>query len=176
MRPVYFCLHRGSPHDSRIFLEILKELKRKRILRKEDRIIADKGYCSYENYEVAFSVYKVVPLIFPKKNMKISRILSVSQPLDIYSGKYPMKEEIQFFINLKKKFEKWLSKWKDFRPLRSRIEDVFKLLKDGFLKEKIHRYIRKSCYRFVLLGVLLSGIILNKGFYSKRLLQALAKE
>jgi len=62
-----------------------------------------------------------------------------------------------------------------FKPLRGRIEDVFKLLKDGFFKEKIHRYTRKSCYRFVLLGVLLAGIIINKGFYSQELLQGLAE-
>jgi len=34
---------------------------------------------------------------------------------------------------------------------------------------------RKSCYRFVLLSVLLAGVIIDKGFYSQELLQGLAE-
>ncbi|KYK35824.1 MAG: hypothetical protein AYK18_12715 [Theionarchaea archaeon DG-70] len=165
LRPVYFCLHRGSPNDARLFLEILSELKRRRILRNGDTVIADRGYTSYNNYEKAFTLYKVIPLIFPRKNMDISRILSVSYPMDIFSQKTPLEKTKQFFKDLQKKFAELLPKWKD----------VFKLLKDGFFKEKIHRYTRKSCYRFVLLGVLLAGIIINKGFYSQELLQGLAE-
>ncbi|MBU7012402.1 MAG: transposase [Theionarchaea archaeon] len=175
LRPVYFCLHRGSPNDAKLFLEILEELKRRRILRNGDTIITDKGYCSYDNYKTAFTVYKVIPLIFPRKNMSIPRILSVSYPVDIFSQKTPLEKTKQFFKNLKEKFAELLPKWKDFRPLRGRIEDVFKLLKYGFFKEKIHRYTRKSCYRFVLLGVLLAGVIIDKGFYSQELLQGLAE-
>ncbi|KYK31927.1 MAG: hypothetical protein AYK18_05540 [Theionarchaea archaeon DG-70] len=46
---------------------------------------------------------------------------------------------------------------------------------ERFFKEKIHRYTRKSRYRFVLLGVLLAGVIIDKGFYSQELLQGLAE-
>jgi len=47
--------------------EILHELKRRRILRYKDIIIADKGFTSYKNYELSISRYKIVPLIFPKE-------------------------------------------------------------------------------------------------------------
>ena len=105
--------------------------------------------------------------------MNISKILSVSYPVDIFSQKALLEKPRQFFKDLHEKFAELFPKWKDFRPLRGRIEDVFKLLKEGFFKEKIHRYTRKSCCRFVLLGVLLAGVIINKGFYSQKLLQEL---
>jgi hypothetical protein len=175
LRPVYICLHRGSPNDAKIFLDILQEIKKKRILRVGNSIITDKGYCSYKNYWRAFSVHKVIPLIFPRKNMSISKILSVSFPLEIFLQKTPIGKAKQLFRKMQKKFAETLPKWEDFRPLRGRIEDVFKLLKDGFFKTKIHRYTRKSCYRFVILGVLLAGIIINQGFYSQELLQGLAE-
>ncbi len=175
LRPVYFCLHRGSPNDAKLFLEILEELRRRRILRNGDTIVTDKGYCSYENYKMAFTVYKVIPLILPRKNMSITRILSVSYPLDVFSQNSSTEKEKQFFINLHKKFKKKLSEWEDFRLLRGEIEDVFKLVKSGFFEKKIHRYTRKSCYRFVILGVLLAGIILNKRLCPKELLQPLSE-
>lgn len=175
LRPVYFCMHRGSPNDAKIFLEILEKMKKRRILRNGDTIMTDKGYCSYENYRIAFSVYKVIPLILPRKNMSIDKILSVCYPLDIFSKKTPVKKAKQFFIDLHIKFKKKLLEWKDFRSKRGEIEDVYKLIKDGFFKTKIHRYTRKSCYKFVILGVLLAGTILNNGLCSKELLQVLSE-
>jgi hypothetical protein len=107
--------------------------------------------------------------------MKITKIVSVSYPLTLFSKRTSLKEEKQWFKNPARKFEKMLQTWKDFKPLRSRIEDIFKLFKTGFFKEKIHRHTRKSCFKFVLLGVLLSGIIPSKEFHSKKLLQTLAE-
>ena len=130
LRPVFFLFNRGSPNDAKIFLEILDELKRRRILRNGDTIITDKGYTSYENYEIAFTVYKAVPLIMPRRNMSITRILSVCYPLDVFSEKISTEKAKQFFIKLHEKFKKMLLEWKDFRPLRSEIENVFKLVKN----------------------------------------------
>jgi len=53
-------------------------------LRKGDVALADKGYYSYRNYVMAISRFKVVPLIFPRKNFSISRILGIfPYPLEI---------------------------------------------------------------------------------------------
>jgi len=175
LRPVHFYIHPGSPNDAKIFLEILNTLKRKRIVRNGDTIITDKGYCSYDNYHVAFSVFKVIPLIFPRKNMDIDKILSVSYPLDAFSHIESTEKEKDFFLQLKEKFEEKIKKWKDFKPLRSRIEDVFKLLKSGVYRGKIHRYTEKSCQRFVICSVLLAGAIIYVGFRSKTHLQTLAE-
>jgi len=86
-----------------------------------------------------------------------------------FHKKLHWKKTKQFFKDLHKKFSELLPKWRDFKPLRGRIEDVFKLIKDGFFREKIHRYTRKSCYKFVLMGVLLAGVIINEGFHSQKL-------
>jgi hypothetical protein len=82
----------GAVHDSKIFFEILKELKRRRILRNKDILIADKGFTSYKNYELSISRYKIVPLIFPKENMDKNKILGkLSYPLGCFKGKIPKK-------------------------------------------------------------------------------------
>ncbi|MBM4240231.1 MAG: transposase [Euryarchaeota archaeon] len=52
-KPLAFLIHEGSPHDSRIYEEILEELHRRRIMRKGDTIITDKGYYSYQNYQLS---------------------------------------------------------------------------------------------------------------------------
>jgi hypothetical protein len=55
LKPLAFLLHRGSPNDSRLFGEILVELKRRRIARNGNTIICDKGYYAYKNYILAIS-------------------------------------------------------------------------------------------------------------------------
>jgi hypothetical protein len=175
LRPVYFCMHRGSPNDAKMLSEILEELRRRRILRNGDTILTDKGYTSYKNYSTVFSVYKAIPLIMPRKNMSITRILSSCYPLEVFSDESQTKDAKQFFRNLYEKFKKKFLEWEDFRPLRGEIEDVFKLVKNGFIEEKIHRYTGKSCYKFVILGVLLAGTMLNKRFCSKEHLQTLSE-
>ena len=54
--PLAFLLHEGSPNDAKLFCQILKELKKRRIIREGDVLIADKGYYSYKNY---LKYYKV---------------------------------------------------------------------------------------------------------------------
>jgi len=92
-QPLVVLFHPGAVHDSKIFAEILNELKRRRILRYKDIIIADKGFTSYDNYELGISKYKIVPLIFPKENMDKNKILSrLSYSLDIFKQKIPDKK------------------------------------------------------------------------------------
>ncbi|GHU05833.1 hypothetical protein AGMMS49960_22210 [Betaproteobacteria bacterium] len=59
--------HPGAVPDTEIYLEMLEDLKKRRILKYGDLIIADKGYYSYTNYELSILRYKVIPLIYPKK-------------------------------------------------------------------------------------------------------------
>jgi len=76
---------------------------------------------------------------------------------------------------MKERFEEKIKNWKDFKPLRSRIEDVFKLLEKGLYRRKIYRYIEKSYHRFIICSVLLAGGIIYVGFRSKEHLQILAE-
>ena len=67
LRPLAFMIHPGCPSDIVIFSEILDNLKRRRILRKMDKILLDRGYYSYDNYAMAIQKYQVIPLIIRKK-------------------------------------------------------------------------------------------------------------
>jgi len=102
LRPLVFLLHSGSPHDSKLFEPIMEELQRRRIIRKGDTIIFDKGYYKYKNYQLGISLYKIVPLIFPHSNANIARILDrISYPITSYRhGKIP-EETRRFFLKTK---------------------------------------------------------------------------
>lgn len=81
-----------------------------------------------------------------------------------------MKEK-QFYNNLKHDLFKKLDPWKKFKPIRGKIEDFFKLLKQGLNMKPIHKYIPKSVY----LNVFLGSLIISRGFYSKTAIQQLSE-
>jgi len=70
LKQVTFHLYGGSPYYSRLFIEIVEGLRRRRVLSNGDRIIADKGFCDDENYWKCIMLHKVELCIFPKKNHK----------------------------------------------------------------------------------------------------------
>ena len=81
LTPVAILLHSGAPNDSKLFEEILEELHRRRLIRKRDVLIFDKGYYSFKNYQIGINKYKIVPFIFPKKifhKTKIRRQIKLS--------------------------------------------------------------------------------------------------
>ena len=100
-QPLVMLFHPGAVHDSKIFGEILDELKKRRILRYRDIVMADKGFTSYNNYEMGIARYKIVPLMFPKENMDKNKILSrLSYSLDCFNSEIPNK---QIYKNLYRK-------------------------------------------------------------------------
>ncbi len=89
-------IHKGSKHDSELFPEIMEKLRKRRIIRNKDIIIADKGYISFNNYREGILKYKIVPLIFPKENMKINKILSqFNYPLEYFKVKNKKRRHLQ---------------------------------------------------------------------------------
>ena len=100
LKPLAFLIQEGSPNDAKLFREVLEELKRRRIARKGDVILADKGYYSYN--VMAISRFKVVPLIFPRKNFSLSRLLGMfSYPLEFFFSKSRKK---LLFVRLAREF------------------------------------------------------------------------
>ena len=92
--PVAIIIHSGAPHDSRIFSEIMTNLQKRRIIRKNDTIIFDRDYYSYKNYQIGISKYKIVPLIFPKENFKIQQLKDkLTYPLRIFNNKNTEKQK-----------------------------------------------------------------------------------
>ena len=93
-------LHQGSPGDAKIYEEILEELKRRRIARNGDTIILDKGYYGYRNYGLGISRFKVISVIFPRKNFKMGKLMAMlSYPLSIFNRSNPEKEK-EFYKGL----------------------------------------------------------------------------
>ena len=77
-----------------------------------------------------------------------------------------MKEK-HFYNNLKHELFKKLDQWKKFKPIRGKIGDFFKLLKQGLNMKPIHKYTPKSVKKTVYLNVFLGSLMISRGFYSK---------
>jgi hypothetical protein len=173
LRPLIFLLHPANKHESKIYPEVMDELKRRRILKKRDVIIFDRGFYAYKNYLIGMK-YRVVPLIFPRDNFNLDRLDGLmSYPLNLFDSKNLEKEK-ELFIKLKAKLMNFLSKWTGFKPVRSVIEDVFKVCKSMGLRN-LHRYSMRSVYKYTVVNVLLIGMVVAVGIREKRVLQRLAE-
>ena len=83
-----FCIliHSGAPSYTKLFDNILKELKRRRIIKKRDIIYFDRGYYSYKNYQIGINKYKIVPAIFPKQSFSFKKLEGqMSYPLEVFN-------------------------------------------------------------------------------------------
>ena len=73
-KPLLFLLNPANKHEVKIFREVMGELRRRKMLRKRDVLIFDRGFYAYRNYLVGINEYKIVPLIFPRSNFKLRRL------------------------------------------------------------------------------------------------------
>ena len=177
MNPVCILIHSGAPNDAKLFDEIMENLQKRRIIQKGDIIIFDKGYYSYKNYQLGISKYKIVPFIFPKENFNKTKLNDqLSYPLQVFKKTKKILAQKQFYNNLKIELFKKLDQWKKFKPIRGKIEDFFKLLKQGLNMREIHRYTPKSVSKTVYLNVFLGALIISQGFYSKTAIQQLSEK
>ena len=173
MQPLAMLLHEGSPNDAKIFSEIMYELKRRRILRKGDRIIFDKGYFSKENYQIAIVDYESAVLIFPRGKNPLQSVFDyVSYPLECFTGENKKKH---LYTALTKESKEMMEKWKNFKGIRSKIEDFNKILKEALSLRKIHHYTEESIKKNIFLNVLLAGLITASGFKTKKQIQRLTE-
>lgn len=78
-----------------------------------------------------------------------------------------MKEK-HFYNNLKHELFKKLDQWKKFKPIRGKIGDFFKLLKQGLNMKPIHKYTPKSVKKTVYLNVFLGSLIISRGSTQKQ--------
>ena len=172
MNPVCILIHSGAPNDAKLFDEIMETLQKRRIIKKGDTIIFDKGYYGYKNYQLGISKYKIVPFIFPKENFNRTKLDDqLSYPLQVFNQTKKIIKEKHFYNNLKHELFKKLDNWKKFKPIRGKIEDFFKLLKQGLDMREIHKYTPKSVTKTVYLNVFLGVLIISQGFYSKTAIQ-----
>ncbi len=119
----------------------MENLQKRQIIQKKDTLILDKGYYSYENYQIGISKYKIVPFIFPRDNFKRNKLNDqLSCSLQTFKKTKKIITEKRFYDNLKHELLKKLDNWKKFKPIRGKIEGFFKLLKQGLNMREIHKY------------------------------------
>jgi len=173
MQPLAMLLHEGSPNDAKIFSQIMGELKRRRIIRKGDRLFFDKGYFSKDNYQIAIIEYEIAVLIFPKGKNPLRKVFdNISYPLECFTGENKKKD---LYRALAQKSKEMMSRWKNYKGIRSKIEDFNKILKQTLSLRKIHSYTEESIAKKTYLNVLLAGLITSCGFRTKKEIQRLTE-
>jgi hypothetical protein len=176
LKPLAFLINEANVSEPKIYPEILKELKRRRIIKAGDVIYADRGYYSYENYVISVREFRLVPLIFPRKNCNFKKLFNMLRyPLKIFDSRRDTEKEIKIYKEIIAKFKELISKWKEFRSVRSVIEDIFKLAKKAYSMEDLHRYTKSSVQKYCSLAVLLVGITVNYGISERKELQAFSE-
>ena len=174
--PVSILIHPGAPNDSKIFDEVLKELKRRRLIKPKDILYFDRGYFSYENYKIGINKYKIIPVIFPKEIFNINKFQDqMSYSLMIYKNKNKIEENKKLTNHLQRLLLIKLENWKEYKPVRGIIEDFFKAAKGAFGLGKFHSFTDKSMYKNIYLALLLTAIVVQTGFKTKTQLQQLAE-
>ena len=146
----------GSPNDTKMVAKILPILRRKKIIRREDRILFDRGYYSYENYKLALQKYKVIPLILMKEKFDKKKLEDMlSFPLEIFKNKKEnLKKAKRQYMALVKELMSFITETKKIKYHRGFIEDFFKIMKVGFGFKKLNRYTLKSMHKFTALNIL----------------------
>jgi hypothetical protein len=131
--PVYFMIQRGSPSDTKMVARILPVLRRKKIIRRGDCILFDRGYYSYQNYKLAIQEYKVIPLILVKNNFNIKKLEDIlSFPLETFENKKENLDKAKkHYKALVDELMKYITKTKKLKYHRGFIEDFFKVMKVG---------------------------------------------
>jgi len=98
----------------------------------------------------------------------------MNYPLSIFSHHEHRKTQ-QTYKTIVRKLIALLERWGEFPPIRSLIEDLFKLAKEAFSLRTMHRYSRLYVTKFVALNVLLLGAVIQAGVNKKNLIQSVAE-
>jgi hypothetical protein len=161
LQPLAFIVHPGCPSDSAIFSEILENLRKRRILRKRDKILLDRGYYSYENYALALQKYQVIPLIIPKKGFSFAKVEKLVPFSLFWFGTKEGKEKIKQLAAIMGEFKREIKDTKKLAMEREIIEIVFKCAKAILPFDELHKYTAKSLEKTIALNVLVLGLIIT---------------
>jgi hypothetical protein len=176
LKPLAFIVNEANVSEYTVYPQILEELKRRKKIRPGDVLYFDKGYFSYENYVIGIAKYKIVPIIFPRINCNYNKLFDIlSYPLNIFDSKRNTEEEKKIYKRLVTKFKVLMENWGGLKPIRSLIEDVFKLAKKTCNMENLHRYTMRSVKKYCSLAVFLTGAITAFFISDKKGLQRLAE-
>jgi hypothetical protein len=153
-------IHPKCPNDEKIFDEMMKELKKRHILHFSQKIYCDRGFTSFNNIFIGINKYKVISILFLKKNINIETIISKLEDLLEVFKKTGIDVKLHNKFKLLRKVTiESLSKWKGFRRLRWRIEKIYTFLKLELKLDKVHTYSSKSIEKNVYVNVLLANLL-----------------
>jgi len=176
LKPIAFIVNEANVSEYTVYPQILEELKRRKKIRAGDTLFLDRGYYSYENYVIGIAKYKIIPVIFPRVNCKFNKLFDMlSYPLNIFDSKRNTEKEKKLYKRLVTKFKSLIKNWKELRPIRSLIEDTFKLAKKACNMETLHRYTMRSVKKYCSLAVSLAGAVIALCVSDKKALQRLAE-
>jgi hypothetical protein len=68
-----------------------------------------------------------------------------------------------------------IENWEELKPIRSLIEDVFKVAKKVCNMENLHKYTMRSVKKYCSLAVFLTGAVIASSISDKRMLQRLSE-
>ena len=150
-----FEIYENSPNDSKILIPFVENLYKSKIISSRCIIICDKGFTSKRNYHILINRFYVVPLIYPRKNTNINRILdSLNPPLDAF---FYNKYKLKLWTEIVSKFKELITKWEFFKEIRSKIEDIFNIAKSSIGMDRIHQYTTPSVKKNVSRKIFLSA-------------------
>lgn len=149
-----FEIRQNSPHDSRLLVSFVEKLFRSRVIKPGDILVCDKGFTSKQNYMMLINRFYINPIIYPKKNTNIDKIIkSLNPPLDIF---FYNKYKFKLWLKIVGDFKKLIHKWENFKLIRSGIEDLFNIAKNSLGLKKIHQYTELSVEKKVARIIFLS--------------------
>ncbi|VVB72440.1 Transposase DDE domain protein [uncultured archaeon] len=137
-----FEIFKDSPNDSKLLIPFIEKLFRARIIKSEDVIVCDKGFTSKANYQIIINRFNVVPIIYPRKNTNLDKIIrDLNPPLELFFVK---KYKMAIWKRTVAAFKKLIYKWEDFKTIRSNIEDFFNIAKNFLGMNRNHQYTKVS--------------------------------
>jgi len=137
-----FEIFKDSPNDSKLLIPFIEKLFRARIIKSEDVIVCDKGFTSKANYQIIINRFNVVPIIYPRKNTNLDKIIrDLNPPLELFFAK---KYNMTIWKRTVAAFKKLIYKWEDFKTIRSNIEDFFNIAKNFLGMNRNHQYTKVS--------------------------------
>jgi Transposase DDE domain len=137
-----FEIFKDSPNDSKLLISFVEKLYRSRIIKSEDIIICDRGFTSKKNYQTIINRFNVIPIIYPRKNTNLDKIIrNLNPPLDIFFAK---KYNLAIWKRAVATFKNLIYNWENFKIIRSNIEDFFNIAKNFLGMNRNHQYTKVS--------------------------------
>ena len=135
---VGFEIYKNCPNDSKLLVSFIEKLFKSRRIHSGDLILCDKGFTSKMNYQTLINRFYLIPIIYPRKNTNIDRIIGdLNPPLDVFSNN---KYKLEKWLQIVDQFKNLICKWTNFKQCRIEIEVFFNIAKNTLGLNKIHQY------------------------------------